>query len=239
MISCFETIEFRDARFFALDAHLERLQRSASELGLGTPDRHAIGAVLDQVREGLTLSSARVRLSWNDSCRITLVTAPLRIPNHPAAVALDDIPRVLGSSLAAGLKTISYSSATAYIAAHPPADEVLMLNEHDEVCGGAHSNLFIVKDGSVTTPAPSSGCRNGVTRALLIAHLPAEGIDVEEAIVSKNDVLAADEVFICSTGRHVQGVHAINGQPVVEDHPITSLAARLFRSLHNDPTMWS
>lgn len=239
MISCFETIEFRDSYFFALDAHLERLQRSASKLELPEPDMHAIGDVLDRVREQPVDSPAKLRLSWNDSGRVTLVSAPLTIPDRPAALALDGIPRVLSCSVPAGTKSSFYGSATAFTAAHPPADEVLMINEQLTVCGGAYSNIFVVKKGSVITPSLSSGCRNGVTRALLIKHLPEAGINVHDGSLSTDDVLGADEVFLCSTGRHVQEVGTIDDRPMLPDRTTTRLVARIFENLHNDPVMWS
>ncbi|MBK5946635.1 branched chain amino acid aminotransferase [Rhodobacter veldkampii DSM 11550] len=64
------------------------------------------------------------------------------------------------------------------------------------VAESATANVFIVKDGTVFTPIANGTFLSGITRARHIANLRAEGIAVQEAVLTLADVRAADEVFL-------------------------------------------
>ncbi|NCU20672.1 branched-chain amino acid aminotransferase [Candidatus Falkowbacteria bacterium] len=64
------------------------------------------------------------------------------------------------------------------------------------VAESATANVFIVKDGAVFTPIANGTFLSGITRARHIANLRAEGIAVQEAVLTLADVRAADEVFL-------------------------------------------
>lgn len=64
------------------------------------------------------------------------------------------------------------------------------------VAESATSNVFMVRDGEVFTPMPNGTFLNGITRQRVIALLRADGVVVHEAILSKTDFHAADEVFL-------------------------------------------
>ncbi len=50
------------------------------------------------------------------------------------------------------------------------ADEVIFLNERDEICEGARTNVFVGGDGALLTPPLSCGLLPGVLRADLLAR---------------------------------------------------------------------
>ena len=56
------------------------------------------------------------------------------------------------------------------LAAARGADEVIFLNERDEVCEGARTNIFVERDGALLTPPVSCGLLPGVLRADLLAR---------------------------------------------------------------------
>lgn len=64
------------------------------------------------------------------------------------------------------------------------------------VAESATANVFIVKDGVVMTPIANGTFLAGITRARHMANLRAAGIEVREAVLTLNDVRAADEVFL-------------------------------------------
>jgi len=61
-----------------------------------------------------------------------------------------------------------------------------------------------VRDGRMLTPALSSGCLAGVTRALLLEWTGAEEDDLPIEVLDD-----ADEVFLASTTRDVQAVSGV------------------------------
>ena len=65
--------------------------------------------------------------------------------------------------------------------------------------------MFLVLDGQVVTPPLSSGCLAGVTRALLL-----EWTDAVERDIPMSELGRAEEVFLTSSTRDVDGVHAVD-----------------------------
>lgn len=79
---------------------------------------------------------------------------------------------------------------------------------------GAASNVFIVRDGVVQTPPPSTLILPGVTRALLLAVMRRSGEQVEECAIAATALHAADEVWITSSSRDLVCVNELDGQTV-------------------------
>jgi branched-chain amino acid aminotransferase len=71
----------------------------------------------------------------------------------------------------------------------------------------ATSNIFMVKDGVVQTPAPNGTFLNGVTRQRVIALLCAAGVTVVETTLRYEDFREADEIF--SSGNYSKVVPVI------------------------------
>ena len=86
----------------------------------------------------------------------------------------------------------------------------------------ANANVFMVKDGVVSTPYPNGTFLDGVTRQRVIALLRTDGVRVVETQLKYEDFLAADEIF--STG-NFQKVAPVRG---IEDRvlPIGPVFAR-------------
>lgn len=64
------------------------------------------------------------------------------------------------------------------------------------VAESATANVFIVRDGVVMTPIANGTFLAGITRARHMTNLRAAGVEVREAILTLDDVRAADEVFL-------------------------------------------
>jgi len=79
-------------------------------------------------------------------------------------------------------------------------DNALVLDMLGNVAETATSNLFMVRDGVVLTPAPNGCFLNGITRQRIITLLRETGQEVVEATLTVADFLSADEIF--STGNH-------------------------------------
>jgi branched-chain amino acid aminotransferase len=83
---------------------------------------------------------------------------------------------------------------------------------NNEVLEGFTSNVFIVKNGELITPAKN--ILFGITRKKIIEIAKANNIPVIERIVKKDELLNADEVFITATLKQVMPVTEINSQKV-------------------------
>lgn len=59
----------------------------------------------------------------------------------------------------------------------------------------ANANIFMVKDGVVSTPAPNGTFLDGITRRRVVGLLRGDGVEVREQTLDYSDFLAADEIF--------------------------------------------
>ncbi len=79
-------------------------------------------------------------------------------------------------------------------------DNALVLDMLGNVAETASSNIFLVKDGQVYTPAANGTFLSGITRARTISLLADYGFRTVEKALCVRDFLEADEIF--STGNH-------------------------------------
>jgi len=70
----------------------------------------------------------------------------------------------------------------------------------------ATANVFLVRDGVVFTPIANGTFLSGITRARHIANMRADGIEVQETVLSFDDALAADELFLSGNFAKVTSV---------------------------------
>lgn len=103
-----------------------------------------------------------------------------------------------------GAKTLSWSAnLTMYEDARREGfDEVILLNERSEVTECTSANIFAVRDGMTYTPPLHSGLLPGVTREVMLSELRSSP-KVREKVLSVDDLLQAEEVFITSSTREL------------------------------------
>lgn len=86
----------------------------------------------------------------------------------------------------------------------------LVADAMGNVAETATANVFIVRDGVVSTPIPNGTFLAGITRARHIANLRADGVEVRECVLSFDDVRAADEVFLSGNMTKVTPITAFD-----------------------------
>ncbi|WP_306118162.1 MULTISPECIES: branched-chain amino acid aminotransferase [unclassified Roseitalea] len=106
-------------------------------------------------------------------------------------------------------------------------DNCLVRDMLGNVCETGTSNIFLVKDGQVMTPAPNRCFLSGITRARVIDLLLQYGFRTLEKTLTVQDFLDADEIF--STGNHSKVVPVVR----IEDRqlqpgPVSRKARELY-----------
>ncbi|MEV7413630.1 aminodeoxychorismate lyase [Streptomyces sp. NPDC089919] len=232
----FETIKAVDGRPFALTRHLDRMTRSARGLGLPDPDLDEVRRACAEVLAANPMPLGRLRITYTGGVSPlgsdrgetgpTLVVALGATSRRPDTTAVITVPWVRNErSALTGLKTTSYAENVVALArAHAAgASEALFANTVGQLCEGTGSNVFVVLDGELHTPPVPSGCLAGVTRALVAEWAGARETDLPLDVLEH-----AEEVFLTSTLRDVQGVHRVDGRELAAPGPVTAKAMRIF-----------
>jgi branched-chain amino acid aminotransferase len=231
----FETIKVENGRPFAVRRHLERLVRSAVGLGLPTPDVAAIETGIEAVVEP-GMQFARLRITYTGGVSPlssdrgtsgpTILIATQEIERPSATSAIVTVPWVRNErSAVAGLKTTSYAEnvrALAY-AKERGGSEAIFANTIGNLAEGTGSNIFCVYDGELVTPTLDSGALAGVTRGLIL-----EWFGGVERDVPLEQLFQAEEIFLTSTTRDVQGIHRVDNRELAAPGTITAQVAKIF-----------
>ena len=233
----FETIKIENGRPFAVTRHLDRLVRSAVGLGLPEPDVAQIEVGIDTVvRADPGIPFGRLRITYTGGVSPlssdrgtsgpTILVATQAIKRPAPTSAIVTVPWVRNERGAvAGLKTTSYAEnvrALAY-AKERGGSEAIFANTIGNLCEGTGSNIFCVYDGELVTPTLESGALAGVTRALVL-----EWFGATERDVPMERLFEADEVFLTSTTRDIQGIHRADDRDLPAPGTVTAQVAKIF-----------
>jgi branched-chain amino acid aminotransferase len=86
--------------------------------------------------------------------------------------------------------------------------DCLVLNTDGRVAEAISSNIFLVDNGKVFTPALTEACVAGVMRETIIEHLQSHRIPIIEKGIAIEDLLKADEIFLTDVIHGIRWVSA-------------------------------
>ncbi|CAN5863201.1 aminodeoxychorismate lyase [soil metagenome] len=243
----FETLRAYGGIPFASTRHWQRLAQACETTGLPVPTCDEFTHVLSATLAANDLLEARVRFTVTrgsdpEGHSPTVVCSATPAITFAATERVATAPWTRNENGAlAGVKSLSYAENVMAIAhaKRESAGEALFFNTRGELCEGATTNIFIVKDTNVFTPPLSSGCLAGVTRELVIELCRDHQISISEIPLSSRELMDADEAFLTSSTRAVQPISHINGIPFSScSSPIGERIGGLFRSiLHQNYTL--
>lgn len=85
-------------------------------------------------------------------------------------------------------------------------DDCIILNSEKNICETVSSNIFCKKDNKIITPALNQGCVAGIIRKNVIKAAKMTGIEVDETILTKKNLLESDELFLTNSVSGVRWV---------------------------------
>ncbi|QDU71414.1 aminotransferase class IV [Mucisphaera calidilacus] len=130
----------------------------------------------------------------------------------------------------AGHKTLNYWQRLRSLrqAAAAGAGEAVWLSVTNHLASGAISNLFLVRDDTIQTPIahgeePEGSLQApvlpGVTRGAVLECAEALGITAVKAMLTIDDLLTADEVFLTNSGWQVLPVTRVERSQIGDGRP--------------------
>jgi len=220
----FEGIRFYNGRVFRLEEHIDRLFDSARAIALniGMDKSAVIEATLETIRQN-NLQDGYIRLVVTRGVG-DLGLNPMLCPKASIFVIASKITlysadkyengldvvtcatrRIPHGALSPMVKSLNYlNNVMAKIEAqNAGAGEGLMLNEQGFVSECTGDNIFIIKNGVITTPPISSGALAGVTRSVVFDLAEEFGIPIHEPMMTRYDIFTADECFLTGTAAEI------------------------------------
>jgi D-amino acid aminotransferase len=227
----FETMRAHNGVVFSLNDHLDRLFLSIAKLAINnTYDRQYITDAVYRLLQANELSEARLRLtltggsmSESDERRkaTLLITAAKLVPYPPeyyqkgVAVVLSPYRQNPHDPVCGHKVTSYFSRMTALRLAHEKkAAESLWFTVDNQLAEGCISNVFLVKDSVLYTPAVDTPVLPGVARKTVCRLATANSISLVEKDLTISDLLGADEVFLTNVIMQVMPVVAIERHTV-------------------------
>jgi branched-chain amino acid aminotransferase len=220
---------------FRLEEHTKRLFNSAHILGMKMPfDQATINeATKAAVREnGLKSGYIRPMAFYGaeamgisaKNLSVHVIVAAWPWGAYLGKEALENGIRVKTSSFARHHSNVTMCRAKANgnymnsIMAHREAeqdgyDEALLLDVDGFVSEGSGENVFIVRDGKLYTPDPSSALI-GLTRDTIMQLAGELGIEVIEKRITRDEVYIADEAFFTGTAAEVTPIRELDNRTI-------------------------
>jgi len=218
----FETIEIRNGQAVFLERHLERLNSGCQRLYIPCPDlellrfeveklcRRPVGGVRSNravLKIIITRGTGGRGYRQPDAIQPTRVLSLHPYLDYPSIYREQGIvARICTSRLGLNptLAGIKHLDRLEQIMARaewnsPDIQEGLMLDVNDHVIEGTMTNLFYIKNNSLYTAALAQSGVMGIMRGIIMAISADHGLSVIEHAFIKNELLSADEVFVCNS----------------------------------------
>lgn len=223
------------AAIFRLDAHTNRLFRSAHIMGMAMPyDKTALNEATRAVVHENGLDSCYIRPMCfygaegmglrADNLKVHVMIAAWPWGAYLGAENMEKGLRVKTSSFTRHHVNITMCKAKAngnYInsmlalreALSCGCDEALLLDAEGYVSEGSSENVFIIRDGILYTPELTSAL-DGITRDTLFTLAAEIGLPVHEKRITRDEVYIADEAFFTGTAAEVTPIREVDGRAI-------------------------
>jgi D-alanine transaminase len=230
----YEVFRFYNHTLYEKDAHLRRLERSASEIAINLPEPiRDIETMLEKLLEmnGIPEGTLYLQITRGEAPRshqfpqsvpsimmasCTEVIRPLTAMQHGiTAITMEDI-----RWLRCDIKTLNLlpNVLAKQAAVERGVDEVI-LHRGGTVTECCASNLMMVKNGILYTHPANNLILHGVTRAVVLRLAQSLGIEVKEQSFTLQELMEADEAFITGTTVEITPIIEIDGKQVHSGSP--------------------
>jgi branched-chain amino acid aminotransferase len=232
---------------FRMDEHLKRLMKSAEllEMKMAYSTEEIVEAVKSVVQvNDLGRGMVKIMAYWGEEAIIKLVPdskldlAIFTIPDSeelaldkpkPLSACITKWRKIHPETVPVGAKACS-NYLNGYLARKDASlrgfDIGIMLGTDGFLAEGSIEAIFIVKDGTIRIP-PLGRILSSITRMSIIQAAPQAGIPVREETVTKDELLAADEIFTAHTGIKVEPISRLENRELPAPGPVTQKLMQL------------
>jgi branched-chain amino acid aminotransferase len=247
----FEGIRSYKNLVFKLNEHMDRLYETAHTLMIDVPltKKQMIKAVVDTLKAN-KLKDAYIRVIVTRG-EGDLGLDPKKCYGNPGIVIITDkitlypeemynkgmeiitVPTVRNcpEALNPRLKSLNYlNNILAKIeASNSGYFEAIMLDPQGYVAECTGDNIFIMKNGVLSTP--SQGRLKGITMDTVLALAARSKVKAQERLITRHEVYTADECFLTGTAAEIIPVVKVDGRTIGDGKPgaLTKKMIKLFK----------
>ncbi len=254
----FEGIRAYNGCVFKLKEHVERLYASAHAMMLNIPltQEQMVEAVVGTLRRN-NLKDAYIRLVVTRGvgdlgldprkCSVaSVIIITDRISLHEGEAKIKGITTLISwirrdpvDGTSHEIKSLNYlNSVMAKIEANMSgADEAICLDKNGCVAEGVGENIFVVKNGKITTPPTSTGALEGITAKAVVKLAKKLGYEITVANVTPFQLFNADELFFTGTAAEIVPIRQVNWRQIGSGTagPVTKKLMDEFKKIVNNP----
>ncbi len=110
-------------------------------------------------------------------------------------------------------------------------EEAILLDDQGNLSEGSGENLFVVRNGVVSTPPASSDVLEGITADTVYHICRHEDIPLERRVMVRSDLYVADEAFLTGTAAEIVPLREVDDRVIGEPGPITKNIQETFYSI--------
>lgn len=249
----FEGIRAYNGKVFKLYEHLDRLYDCAKVIDLSIPlTKEEFAEIILETLRRNNLKDAYIRPIVTRGVG-DLGLDPRKCSNPTIIVITKPWGKLYGDLYERGLRAVTVTVRRNAIDSLPPnlkslnylnnilakieanakgGDEAIFLDHNGYVSEGSGDNIFIVKNGEITTPPTLNNLR-GITRAVVIEIIRELEIPFNETNIGLFDLYTADEVFVTGTAAEIAPVTVIDGRIIGDGKPgkITKMLMEKFSEI--------
>jgi branched-chain amino acid aminotransferase len=254
----YDVVAVWNGKFFRLDDHLDRFERSCRELRLTLPlGRGEMREVLSELVRRAGLRESYVEVICTRGVDTAGVRDPRRFENRFYAFAIPyvwllardehetgmhavitrTVRRISSQAVDPTVKNFHWGDLTRglYEAFDRDARYPILLDAAGNVTEGAGYNVFGLVDGVLLTP--DSGTLEGITRRTVLELAGEQGIRAEAIPIPERVFRQATELFATSTAGGVMPITHLDGAPVGSGGvgPVTRSLRDRYWEIHDDP----
>jgi D-alanine transaminase len=243
----YEVCRVYGGQIFELDAHLERLERSAKEIRMSLPlELSKLSELLKELitREGVVEGTIYMQVTRGSSPR----SHPIPKESSPILTAYAKSAPRPSQAIEHGVKAIttadirwlrcdikSLNLLGSVLCKQEAVDREVfesILHRDGIVTEGSSSNVMIIEKGTLVTHPANNLILNGITRIVVLELAQKLELPIREEAFSLERLHAADEVFLTGTNTEVAPVIQIDDQLVAGGKP-GPIARKLQQALEN------
>lgn len=231
----YEVVRLYGGRPLAMQAHMERLERSAAEIRLPEVDYAALAkaalelAARNKVGDGtlyihISRGAAPRNHLFPQGVQPTVFVTARGLARPEASYREEGVACITTPDIRwhrCDIKTVGLlpNVLAKQAARDAGAFDAIFIRDDGVVTEATSANVFAVADGQIVTHPENNLILPGITRRLVLALAQEAGIPAAFRAIVNDELATVDELFISGTTTEVMPVVRVDGRPVGDGRP--------------------